>query len=121
MFMVTNINQAPFIGGFITDSYLGWRWTAWITLIMAALFGLIALHIAPETYAPVLLQQRAKRRRFETKNWAIHAKIDETQVTAKEVITKNLTRPCIMLVQEPVLFLMTLYLSLVYGTFRLNG
>jgi MFS family permease len=57
----------PIVGGFITMSYLGWRWTAWITLIMAALFWTIGLIFVPETYAPVLLQRRAKRIRYETK------------------------------------------------------
>ncbi|KAK4502737.1 hypothetical protein PRZ48_006163 [Zasmidium cellare] len=111
---------SPFIGGFITDSYLGWRWTAWITLIMAALFGSIALVTVPETYAPVLLQRRAKRLRFQTKNWALHSKFDETEVKPMEVLTKFLIRPCKMLAQEPVLFLMTLYLSLVYGLLYLT-
>ena len=30
---------APVVGGFITQSYLGWRWTVWITMIMAAIVG----------------------------------------------------------------------------------
>ena len=84
---------------------------------MAALFGVIALFTVPETYAPVLLQKRAKRLRYETKKWALHSKLDESKVSPKEIVTKYLARPCIMLVQEPVLFLMTLYLSLVYGMF----
>ena len=29
----------PIVGSFITESYLGWRWTAWLTLIMSAVFG----------------------------------------------------------------------------------
>ncbi|QIX00094.1 hypothetical protein AMS68_005611 [Peltaster fructicola] len=88
---------SPIVGGFITQSYLGWRWTAWITLIMAAAFGVTALLIVPETSAPVLLQKRAKKIRYETKNWAIHAKADEN------------------VVMEPILVLITLYMSLIYG------
>lgn len=56
-------------------SYLGWRWTAWITMIMAATAGLIGLFVLPETYAPVLLQRKAARLRLETKNWALHANL----------------------------------------------
>lgn len=87
-----DLDQAPFVAGFITDLYLDWRWTAWTTL-MAALFGLIAVATTLETYDPVILKQRAKQRRLETKNWALHAKFDETQVTAKDIITKYLVRP----------------------------
>lgn len=28
----------PIGGNFITQSYLGWRWTAWITLVLASAF-----------------------------------------------------------------------------------
>jgi MFS transporter, DHA1 family, multidrug resistance protein len=46
----------PVIGTYITTN-LGWRWTAWITLIMAAFFGIPAFLIVPETYVPVLKKQ----------------------------------------------------------------
>ncbi|KAK4695738.1 hypothetical protein P7C71_g2075, partial [Lecanoromycetidae sp. Uapishka_2] len=54
----------PIVGGFITQSYLGWRWTAWITLIMATFFGILAFFICSESYAPVLLQRKAAKIRY---------------------------------------------------------
>jgi len=105
----------PIMGGFITQSYLGWRWTAWITLIMATFFGSVGLILVPETYAPVLLQRRAKKIRYETQNWAIHAKADEQRVDIHEIIVKYLFRPFTMLVLEPILILITIYLALIYG------
>ena len=51
----------PVVGGFITQSKLGWRWTVWITMIMAALFGGVDLLVPPESYAPVLLHRKAKK------------------------------------------------------------
>jgi DHA1 family multidrug resistance protein-like MFS transporter len=102
-------------GGFITQSYLGWRWTAWITLIASAFFGLIALFVIPETYSPVLLQKRAARLRRETRNWALHSALDENRPTASEIGRKYLLRPMMMLIFEPILLLITLYLSLIYG------
>jgi len=105
----------PIIGSFLTESYLGWRWTAWITLIMAGLFCSLALLLYPESYGPVLLQRRAKAKRFETKNWAIHAKADEQQVNGKEIVEKYLGRPLVMLVKEPILVLITIYMALIYG------
>lgn len=97
----------PIIGSFLTQSYLGWRWTAWITLIMAAFLGTVALFAYPETYAPRLLQQRAKRIRFETKNWAIHAKADEQSLTVKDIVERYLARPFVMIAKEPILVLVT--------------
>ncbi|RFU28006.1 hypothetical protein B7463_g8324, partial [Scytalidium lignicola] len=109
----------PIMGGFITQSYLGWRWTAYITLIMAMFFGLIGLIFVPETSHPKLLQQRATRIRHETKNWAIHAKADEIRVDIHAIINTYLLRPFYMLVQEPILLLITLYLALIYGVLYL--
>ena len=46
---------APIVGGFISPSYLGWRWTAYITGIMAALALILDLIFLEETYAPAIL------------------------------------------------------------------
>ena len=50
----------PIVGGFVTQSHLGWRWTQWLTLIMAAASMLTAVIFVPETYAPIILSRRAK-------------------------------------------------------------
>ena len=109
----------PIVGGFVTESYLGWRWTAWLTLILAALFGGIGLLVVPETSAARILQTRAKRLRYETKNWALHAKADENRITAHTILTVYLMRPFVMLVQEPILALITAYMSFLYGVLYL--
>ena len=72
----------PIAGRFLTQSHLGWGWTAWLTLIIAAFSGCIAVIIVPEKYAGTILQRRAARLRHETKNWALHVKLDEQGVTA---------------------------------------
>lgn len=91
-------------------SYLGWRWTEYITAIMAFFFGAVGFLIIPETFGPLLLQQRAKKIRHKTKNWAIHAKLDESEVNLKELLEKYLLRPFTMLALEPILLLITLYM-----------
>jgi multidrug resistance protein len=53
----------PIIGSLLTESHLGWRWTAWITLIMSAVVGPVALICVPETYGPVLHERAAKKLR----------------------------------------------------------
>ncbi|TGO30795.1 hypothetical protein BPAE_0003g00800 [Botrytis paeoniae] len=105
----------PIGGNFITQSYLGWRWTAWITMILAAGFGTLGLIFVPESSHPKILQQRAARLRFETKNWAIHSKADELKLTPHTILQTYLLRPFIMLFQEPILLLITLYMALIYG------
>jgi multidrug resistance protein len=98
----------PIAGSFITASYLGWRWTEWLTLILMAFFGTVAVIVVPETSQPILLSRRAKKIRFETKNWAIHAAHDEQQVDIKAIVVKYLLRPLKMLVLEPILLLLTM-------------
>lgn len=106
----------PIIGSYVSESYLRWPWTQWLTLIMAALFGVIAWICVPETYPPVLLSRRAKYLRHSTGNWALHAKHEESVVNLKEIANKYLLRPARMMILEPILALITLYLAFVYGS-----
>jgi len=92
----------PVIGSFITESYLGWRWTAWITLIMSALFGVLALFVIPETYPLTIHTRKAVRLRLKTKNWALHSKREEEPVQPRDLLQKYFSRPFVMLVKEPI-------------------
>lgn len=100
----------PVVGGFITMSYLGWRWTEYITAIMAFFFSTLGYLIIPETFEPVLLEWRAKKLRHKTKIWGIHAKAEETPANPKNIAEKYLLRPFLMLFLEPILLLITLYM-----------
>ncbi|KAJ4333019.1 hypothetical protein N0V87_007918 [Didymella glomerata] len=107
--------MAPFIGGFITQSYLGWRWTMYISSFMGFLtFGLL-LFFLEETYPPVVLINKASELRRRTKNWGIHAKQEEIEVDFKELIIKNVSRPMRILFTEPIVLLITIYMSFIYG------
>ncbi|KAL4946602.1 hypothetical protein BDV06DRAFT_208522 [Aspergillus oleicola] len=106
---------APFIGGFIAISYLGWRWTLYIPAFMGFASGALFLGSLKETYAPVLLVSKAATLRRETLNWGIHAKLDEVEFDFEELLKKYFTRPLQMLVTEPILLLVSLYMSFIYG------
>ncbi|EEP80035.1 conserved hypothetical protein [Uncinocarpus reesii 1704] len=105
----------PIVGGFIVHSDLGWRWTAWITLILEVVIGGVGILTLPETYSPVLLQRRAIRLRRETGNPALRAPLSDEKLTLGEVVSKYIYRPLKMLVLEPILLLITLYLAVAYG------
>ncbi|KAK5260611.1 Synaptic vesicle transporter SVOP [Exophiala xenobiotica] len=55
----------PLAGGFLGDA-AGWRWLYWIQLILAALSWALLTLTVPETYAPAILDKRAKKLRKET-------------------------------------------------------
>ena len=82
---------------------------------MASFFGTIGFFIVPETSHSKILQSRAKKIRFETQNWAIHSQRDTINIDLKSLVETYFFKPFIMLVQEPILLLITLYMALIYG------
>jgi DHA1 family multidrug resistance protein-like MFS transporter len=106
---------APFIGGFINMSYLGWRWTAYIPAIMGYAAFLMNLFFLKESYPPVVLVEKAAELRRRTKNWGIHAKQEEIEVDFRELMVNNFSRPLRLLFGEPLIMAVTIYLSFIYG------
>ena len=106
---------APFIGGFITESHLGWRWTEYLTAIMGFVAFGLDLFFLEETYPPVILVSKAAELRRRTKNWGIHAKQEEIEVDFRELVTKNFSRPLRLLFTEPIVFLLSIYMAFIYG------
>ena len=110
----------PFVGGFITKSYLGWRFTAYIPAFMGFAVAVAAFFFQSETYGPVILVEKAAELRRKTKNWGIHAKQEEVEVDLKELLTKNITRPLRILFTEPIVLFVTTYMSFIYGLLYLS-
>lgn len=105
----------PLIGSAITESYLGWRWTEYVTSFLIFFIVVIDLFFLPETYGPVLLQRKAAHLRHVTGNWALHAKSDEEELTGKAIVEKHLAMPIMMLVTEPIILCLAIYNAFVYG------
>ena len=106
---------APFISGFINMSYLKWRWTAYIPSFMGYFAFAINLLFLKESYAPVVLIDKAVELRRRTKNWGIHAKQEEIEVDFRQLLIYNFSRPVRMHISEPVILAVTVYLSFIYG------
>ena len=109
----------PIVGGAISQSSLGWRWTEYITGILMIFFVVLDLVFLDESYPPVLLLKKAQRLRFETGNWALHALHEEWDMTWKEFSTKYLIRP-FQLLGTPICFSMAIYASFVYAILYLS-
>jgi DHA1 family multidrug resistance protein-like MFS transporter len=107
--------SAPFIGGFLATSYLGWRWTLYIPAIVSLFTGAVSVVFLRETYAPVLLMTKAAEMRRQTNIWGIHAKQERMEVNLREMAKKYFTRPLTMLLTEPIILLVSLYMSFIYG------
>lgn len=111
----------PMIGGFIVSNQgLGWRWTSYIPSFIAFAGAILSFFFQEETYPPTILVSKAQELRRLTKNWGIHAKQDEVEVDFKELVSKNVGRPLRVLFTEPIVFMISLYMSFLYGILYLS-
>lgn len=104
----------PLVGGFLSDA-AGWRWLYWIQLIASFVVWILITFTIPETYAPTILARRAKKLRKETS--------DPNHVTEQDLDTRPFStrlsvfmiRPVQLLFRELIVFLISLYMSVLYG------
>lgn len=66
-----------------------------------------------ETYAPAILTSKARKTRFETRNWALHAEHEEWPISLHGIAMKYLIRP-FQLLGNLTCFLMAFYGSFVF-------
>lgn len=103
----------PLIGGFI-GKYAGWQWLYWVNMISAFVVWCFCF-LLPETFAPVLLKKRAQKMRKETEDPTFVTEQEVLRRPLGDIVVETLIRPFQMLVEEPILLLMSLYVCLVYG------
>lgn len=105
---------SPVMGSYIAQRTT-WRWLEYVTGCFAsALFVAVALTFK-ETHHPTILVQKAKEMRKSTNNWGIHAAHEHVELSVSEIAKKTITRPIKMLFTEPLLLIITIYNSFVYG------
>lgn len=104
----------PLIGGYLSDA-TGWRWLYWIQLIFAFVVWVLITFTVPETYAPTILARRAAKLRKETgsNEHVTEQDLDVRPFTERLVIF--LIRPLQLLFGELIVFLISLYMSVLYG------
>lgn len=96
---------------------LSWRWPFWVVMIYSGVCLILHCFIVPETFAPVLLQRKARRLRKADPvgNKDVYAEHERGDWSAKGVIHRAVFRPVEMVLKEKILVLVTVYLSFVYG------
>ncbi|KAI4132236.1 MAG: hypothetical protein LQ338_000788 [Usnochroma carphineum] len=96
---------APLILGYVVSAE-SWRWTQYVTLMIALAAYLLGIGV-PETYPREILRTRARRGGYK-----INLAKAESGVTLGEMAQTTLFTPLAMAVSEPVVTMITLYLSL---------
>jgi multidrug resistance protein len=105
----------PIIGGFLSEN-AGWRWVEGLVAAFAGLFAIITILTLPETYAPVLLSKRAARLSSITGHvYRSKIEIDKGKTHLGAVLKTALSRPWVLLFREPIVLLLSIYLSIIYG------
>jgi len=106
-------NLGPIICGFL-DAAHGWRSIPLVVTVASAPIWFIMVFTFPETYAPVLLQRRANRLTAETGTQHVVAGASPKPISQQ--LRVGALRPWIMLIYEPIVTLLSLFLSVVHGT-----
>jgi multidrug resistance protein len=105
----------PIVSGAIQVTGTNWRWVYWVCALFSGTCFVICLFTVRETYAPAILQKKAKRIRKETGNENYKSGLDLTPLVMKSLLHDTLLFPFILLAKEPILLAIGLYLSFVYG------
>lgn len=106
----------PIAGGFLGQS-AGWRWVEGLTAVFSGLFWILSTFLYPETYAPVLLRRRAAELSKRTgKVYICHMDAGQPSKTVLGQFKIALSRPWILLFKEPIVFLISIYMAIIYGT-----
>ncbi|KAI5969663.1 TPO4 [Candida margitis] len=100
--------MGPIIGGFSAE-YKNWKWSAaWVLLMFFGAAWPSAI-LCPETFKKTILVRRAKKRGIKvetpTVNW----------MYIKKMIKFSLGMPILLLVREPIVFFMSLYIAFVFA------
>ncbi|EXA31456.1 hypothetical protein BFJ63_vAg17488 [Fusarium oxysporum f. sp. narcissi] len=106
----------PLVAGFISMS-LGWRWVQGVMAIFCGVIWIVGSLSLPETYAPVLLQRRARHlSRTTSKIYISILQKDHGKTKASTIFTRTVQRPWVLLFAEPIVLVSSTYMAILYGT-----
>ncbi|KAJ5669755.1 hypothetical protein N7462_010825 [Penicillium macrosclerotiorum] len=113
---------APYCGPVVGPIVTGWINVGsgrldlffWTNMAFAGVIMILVGSI-PETYAPVILKRRAAKLRKETGNPNILTEQEQRKLTLRDIARTSLIRPITMIMTEPVLDLMCMYIVLIYS------
>ncbi|KAG8740384.1 hypothetical protein FRC10_004393 [Ceratobasidium sp. 414] len=105
----------PTVAGYMSVAGVSWRWVFWLLAIFAGVCTALLFFTLPETYAPVILKQRAQQLRKTTGDERYFSAIERAELHWAKRLENIIGRPFVMIVREPMLLAVTLYMSFIYG------
>lgn len=111
----------PIIGAAIMlNPNLGWWWTGYTHAIWVFTVVTVCFFCLPELYPLVLLERKAEQLRKDTNNPKYYHPHEYMRLDPKSILTKQLSRPLIMLLTEPVITCIAFYAAFVYSVMYLT-
>jgi MFS family permease len=108
----------PIMGGFIAQR-AGWRWVYWVLLMACGCLTVGFVIVGKETNASVLIRRKTKKLMKETGRTDLKSAYDEAksdrELKVRAVLLAGLIRPFRMIFSSPILPLLALYISFVFG------
>ncbi|CAD6884128.1 unnamed protein product [Tilletia controversa] len=112
----------PLISGFINEN-IDWRWTFRILLIWSGFTFVLLYFAAPETFAPIILCQTARKYRTEKKDGSDRWYAKHERVVAGKSISQSILGNCSkvykLLSLEPMLLALCIWSALLLGVLYL--
>ncbi|KAJ5593801.1 Major facilitator superfamily multidrug transporter mdrA [Penicillium hispanicum] len=106
----------PIVGGFLGMN-AGWKWVMGLLTVLCGAMWFIGAACKPETYAPVLLRQRAQTlSKITGELYISKLDLDQGRPSLKQAMKTSLSRPFVLLFKEPIVLLLSTYLAIIYGT-----
>lgn len=104
--------MGPIVGGFLGETE-GWRWVEGLMAIFTGVVWIVGSLVIPETYAPVLLRRRAaKLSEMTGQVYLSQLDYDRGKQSFSQTMLTALSRPWILLIREPIVFLLSLYMAI---------
>ncbi|CAG9988814.1 unnamed protein product [Clonostachys byssicola] len=100
----------PTAGGYLIQA-AGWRWVYWVLAILGGSLSIL-LFFMRESYAPVILQRKAKRLRKQTGNPDLRCELNTGSL---ESVKLAAVRPLKFLFTTPVVLCIALYVGISNG------
>ncbi|CCF58161.1 hypothetical protein KAFR_0D05140 [Kazachstania africana CBS 2517] len=115
---------APIIGPLLGASMMvakNWRWIFWFMTWISGFTLITMIFLFPETSPDNILYRRAKRLRKQTGDNRYYTKQEriDSQIKISDFLVRTLYKPFKIIVQEPIVLVFNIYLSLAYGAFYL--
>jgi len=113
----------PVTGGWISERST-WRWVFYSTTILDVVVQVLGFFFLQETFAPVLLERKARRIRKSMdpekgENAQIRTVFEGENRTWRAIFRKALIRPFLLFYHEVIVQLLAIYMAIVYGIYYL--